>query len=662
MRFLVAVVLISGFSWECLAQPEPALSSDPYSPERYRLTLKVMPGVRSVAGGRPVAFSFLSGSWITPSSVWKVDAAINRQLSFRVDSDPLLISIPDSVGISNPEELAIRPDDIIINQPLQLGWEYHQQDWKVEATAGLFTLSTDRPVPDIVQLNSLYSIDWNPENQFSSWLTGSVAAGYRVGDWLLEGGLSSIRIPVSEPKEAWYRLKRRPDPLIRLSWASGVWWMGSAWENGLVGLSASRKLAVGWSESEPGEVTVDLRTDPYQDRWHRFRYEVKVPIASRSVLHARIIHANRQNAVPSAESIGSFLSRQAVLTEPLFDQWSVSIGFSLSLSGTPEPIPLALVNSHLYHNEFFSAKRGYYSVNPVGMIDLINTSETPTTFRLSISSHSDFMKYRSGWKTLDGFQSASIPLYVYLADSTGNQATLQDQLMVTVVTNDQEKLMASWPVAVHDRHLWDGQTWSLRDFTTTTDPVILEKTRQAYLMAVRQQTGEGMKQRLDQLATFLSIAGSWFTYMPDPTGPGVRDRIQYPVETLTNRAGDCEDLVVFTASVLMAAGYDCAVVDIRPTLPENLTVPTANPGAVGHVMLLVDTGIPAELMTDTGLSELQAVTRQNNLGDYTLWIPIETTDLPKGFESAFRSGVSQYYEEIILKNGVEKGHVQIYDF
>lgn len=662
MRFLVAM-LVFLIGWEVgWTQPEPPLSSDPYSPERYRLTLKVLPGIRSVAGGRPVAFSVLSGNWMTSTTTWKLDAAINRQLSFRVDTDPLLISIPDSVGISNPEELAVRPDEIVINQPVQLGWEFRQPDWMVNVQAGLFTISTDRPVPDVVQLNQVYSIDWNPENQFSSWLTSSLSAGYHFGDWMLEGGLSSIRIPVSEPTNSWYRLDRHPDPLFRLSYATGSWWMASAWENGLIGLSASGPFPVFWSASVKGDLSVDLKTEPIHDHWNRIRFDVKLPVASRSAVHVRVIHATRQESRPSAESIGAFLSRQAVIPEPLFDQWSVGVGFSLSLSGTPEPIPLTLVSSHLYQTEFYSAKRGYYSVNPVGMIDLINTSDIPATFRLSISSHSDFLKYRSGWKTLEGFQSASIPLYVYLADSTGNQSTLQDQLMVSVVTNEQEKLIASWPVAVHDRHLWDGQTWSLRDFTTTTDPVILEKTRQAYLAAVKLQNGQGMKQRLDQLATFLTVAGSWFSYMPDPTGPGVRDRIQYPVETLRNQAGDCEDLVVFTASVLMAAGYDCAVVDIRPTLPENLTVPTANPGSVGHVLLLVDTGIPAGSMAETGLSEMQAVTRQNSLGEYTLWIPVETTELPGGFEAAFRSGVSQYYEEIIIRNGVEKGHVQIYDF
>lgn len=120
--------------------------------------------------------------------------------------------------------------------------------------------------------------------------------------------------------------------------------------------------------------------------------------------------------------------------------------------------------------------------------------------------------------------------------------------------------------------------------------------------------------------------------------------------------------MVFLASSLMAVGIQTTVVDVRPKIAENISFPTAEPGSVGHVFLLVDTGIAAEFMNELELSDLQGVTRKNAMGKNTIWIPIEATKLASGFAAAFQEGVRQYYREVIENDGVTKGLVHVYDF
>jgi hypothetical protein len=93
-----------------------------------------------------------------------------------------------------------------------------------------------------------------------------------------------------------------------------------------------------------------------------------------------------------------------------------------------------------------------------------------------------------------------------------------------------------------------------------------------------------------------------------------------------------------------------------------VVIPTAEPGALGHLFLLVDTGLDASQLGKLELSEFEAISRQNALGKTTLWLPIETTALPAGFDAALKSGAQQYYREVIEKQGFIKGNVHIYDF
>jgi predicted negative regulator of RcsB-dependent stress response len=112
-------------------------------------------------------------------------------------------------------------------------------------------------------------------------------------------------------------------------------------------------------------------------------------------------------------------------------------------------------------------------------------------------------------------------------------------------------------------------------------------------------------------------------YQPDANLPykGARvDHVQFPDETLQRLRGDCDDISATIASMLEAAGVRTAIV--------------ATPR---HVLVLADTGVPAHEATNEPFNSKRWIPRNG-----TLWIPIETTAIDRGFIVAWAEGVREY--------------------
>jgi hypothetical protein len=271
--------------------------------------------------------------------------------------------------------------------------------------------------------------------------------------------------------------------------------------------------------------------------------------------------------------------------------------------------------------------------------------------------------YRSETFSIHPAETQSQPLYLYLQDSGDDNLESFEQLNVSAVLENQSKILTSLPVTIYGKNAWSGNTWELKYFVAPDDPAIRNHAKQLYLNAIANVGAHtNPPDKFFSLQSFLDALGKAMQHIPDPTTTMTIDQVQYPIETLSKGGGDCEDLVVFLASSLMAVGMQAAVVDVRPKISGDISFPTAAPGTIGHVFLLVDTGIDVEYMSALGLSDFQGLTRQNARGKNTIWLPIEATALSNGFATAWQEGVRQYYREAIEQDGMAKGWVHVYDF
>lgn len=184
------------------------------------------------------------------------------------------------------------------------------------------------------------------------------------------------------------------------------------------------------------------------------------------------------------------------------------------------------------------------------------------------------------------------------------------------------------PVKIYGRNTMDwAQTASIATFATYDHPVVMELSRQVLKMVPPSDFNADVRQAS---AIFEAMSSAGIRYVKDPAGsPGNRtlDRVQFPWETIHSRSGDCDDLAVAFASLVASLGSEVAII----SYPD-------------HVLAMVNTGLsPKNWPALTGAKE------QLIPYDGTLWIPVETTMMGKGFADAW-SVASMEYQKAISQN------------
>jgi hypothetical protein len=138
-------------------------------------------------------------------------------------------------------------------------------------------------------------------------------------------------------------------------------------------------------------------------------------------------------------------------------------------------------------------------------------------------------------------------------------------------------------------------------------------------------------------------------YVSDPKQSS--DYVQYPAETLRLRGGDCDDLSVCFVSLLSSIGISTAFVDVvPPERPEE-----------SHIYLLFDTGVDPKFGSHVSQNPKRYVVRKNRRGVETVWIPVETTAVARGFDEAWTRGAQEYFDDVEVGLGTIKGWVRIVD-
>ncbi|MBN1898872.1 MAG: tetratricopeptide repeat protein [Spirochaetes bacterium] len=121
---------------------------------------------------------------------------------------------------------------------------------------------------------------------------------------------------------------------------------------------------------------------------------------------------------------------------------------------------------------------------------------------------------------------------------------------------------------------------------------------------------------------FEALGNQGITYIADPNRPlfvtsgenASVDYIQYPVETLDAKSGDCDDATVLFASCLENVGVDTILIDVP-----------------GHVFMMFDAGLTSseaakKFSTDDLYVELEG----------KVWVPIEPTMFQQGFNASWQ--------------------------
>ncbi len=302
----------------------------------------------------------------------------------------------------------------------------------------------------------------------------------------------------------------------------------------------------------------------------------------------------------------------------------------------------------------FPAAGEVYAYRPFGTAFVTNTSHQPLHLKASffVDRMMDEPTQSQPVYVLPGEQ-VSIPLTAVFNDQLDElqSTTIRDAVVSVISTspgeNDDEYRQR---VVLQGRNAWDGSVESLRYFVTPDDPSVIRYTRDVLLsnrlrLFNENDTGAAFEKAKILFETF----SGKLLYVGDPKQSS--DLVQYPAETLQRNSGDCDDMTVCFASLLNSIGISTAFVDV---------VPPDDPSQ-SHVYLLFDSGIHPRNGSTVSENPKRYVIRAGRNKEETIWIPIETTMITGGFETAWKTGAEEYFEDVEIKLGLAKGWVRVVD-
>ena len=305
-------------------------------------------------------------------------------------------------------------------------------------------------------------------------------------------------------------------------------------------------------------------------------------------------------------------------------------------------------------SDVYPAYYHFYSSYPLALVTVKNAADYPVEINVisEIPGYSE-RSQESGYIRLGPKERKDIPVYVLFGKTLLNTYDREPAVLDMVFearTGPQHRQTLSTNLVIHGRNAWDGAIEKLEFFVTPDDMEILRMGRRAAEEVSDLEDGLSQSFILG-MRLFEDMGSLGLRYQSDPDIPFYRDdRVQFASETLELKTGDCDDLVVLLASLMLSVGIRTAFVDVQNT--EKI---------VAHVFLMFDTGLQPEDGHLISTNEKRYVVREDDTGRRTIWIPVETTLVEKGFEEAWRVGATQYVEEGILRNGLSEGWVSIID-
>jgi len=304
--------------------------------------------------------------------------------------------------------------------------------------------------------------------------------------------------------------------------------------------------------------------------------------------------------------------------------------------------------------DIYPAYYQFYNTYPIALVTVKNLAGRPieVNVRSNVKGYSVRSK-DSGFIKLNRNETKDIPVTAIfgpnLRDISRRTPAVID-LEVEARAGSTHRKQVSAEIMVHNRNAWNGEIDKLGFFVTPDDEKVLQLSRK---FIREQKAGDSTAAgNLPAAKTIFEALGKMgLQYQRDPNIPFYKDdRVQFAVETVNLRHGDCDDLVVLYASLLEGAGINTAFVEVKDPQKE-----------MAHLYLLFDSGLTASAGSLISSNEKRFIVRENARGQSIIWIPIETTLVARGFEEAWKAGALEYLQDGVVRQGLAENWVKVID-
>jgi tetratricopeptide (TPR) repeat protein len=278
----------------------------------------------------------------------------------------------------------------------------------------------------------------------------------------------------------------------------------------------------------------------------------------------------------------------------------------------------------------------YYDKNPIGEITLTNVGASEMR-DLTVSFFvRQFMEQPKECWTADSLvpgKKAEAPIYGLFKDSifavTEGTKVAGEILVSYEYLGKVVKESVPVTVAINNRNAmtWDD-TRKAAAFVTSMDSSVRSFALPMAAMA-RTRGNQAVNAAFRAaMAIFDALKAQGVGYVSDPAAPfetktankEAVDYLQFPVQTLAFKGGDCDDLSIVYAALLESAGIGTAFI----------TIP-------GHIYMAFDLGLREADAKEFFSSADTLIIREGEA-----WLPVEITRVQDGFVRAYQTGVQEW--------------------
>ena len=309
------------------------------------------------------------------------------------------------------------------------------------------------------------------------------------------------------------------------------------------------------------------------------------------------------------------------------------VGFEPGSAGTARP-KLRFDDPRL--EPFFPSFYKFYASGGLGKVAVENgekASIKDLSVQVFVPRYMDGPQTILSIKTLKAGDSVEVPLAALFRNEVLN-VTETDAAQIQLSARykrggDELEVTSEATLKILGRNSvsWDDDRKAAA-FVTAKDPTILKLGRNVISGIPVESPGPGDEALRKAAAVFSALGEFGLRYVIDPASSykalsanaAAVDYLQFPVQTLDYRSGDCDDLTVLYSALLEAIGVETAFV----------TVP-------GHIYSAFALGM-SEADMRSGFSSVNDLI----VVDGKVWVPVETTLVNKGFLAAWAEGAKEW--------------------
>jgi tetratricopeptide (TPR) repeat protein len=311
------------------------------------------------------------------------------------------------------------------------------------------------------------------------------------------------------------------------------------------------------------------------------------------------------------------------------------LGVSLGLGGGAGASKLLPVEMKI--DPVFPVFYKYYDDNPAGMVVIQNGEKSAAKdVRVSFLAP-QFMqgpKECASFPELKPGERREVPVHALFTDAiigVTEDTKVKASIIVEYSLLDaaaRSETDLSLRVLNRNAMTWDDDRKAAA-FITAKDPQLLTFAKAAASRS-RDRGAAGGTAFRSAIGLFQAMDAYGLRYVSDPASSYAElsksdtsvDYLQFPLQTLSYRAGDCDDLSILFCAMNEAVGTETALIT-----------------APGHIFAAFCPGISPEEASGTFSRPEDCIERGGKL-----WIPMEITQIAQGFLAAWRTGAREWRE------------------